>query len=528
MSTSENPPAPSRVPATLAWIGLALVLVTAGVPRVLMARASSPYVLHDDESLTTRRAVRMLRTGDPNPHFFRYPSLPIYATAGAYAVALAAHGEGPSTEIGKVKPFYERPEIGLAGRYLVILLSLLVMVFVGVAAARTFGAHVHLVLAPLLVASSHRFLQLSWVYVNVDMFGAFVCTGAVLHVVLARQRDGLLHRAVLPGLLCGLAVGCKYYLGLVGLPALLVLLRERTHLARNLAAIVACTIAGFLASTPYSVLDAGHFVDQVAIEITHYSEGHGGAEAEPGWPQLLYYLTALRVDFGWIPCLVGLVGIAWGLAKRRFETVLLLAFPVALLLFLVTQRVHFLRNIVNLYALFPVFVSVGAVVLSTAIARVLPRALRALAPAVVALVLVQGAPRAKIEHGYRAPRDSRHAVAAWISANVPRGRAVLLSDDVQIDPRSLPDHEVVQGPLLQFVSKAAIEGYRDLAHAPVLVAPAVDPGTKLEAYYSKPVRRKLDGFEVLWRGGQREVKLKGIAVLHLGNPRVEVLDLRTR
>ena len=49
-----------------------------------------PYVAHTDEPTQYNPAIRILTTGDLNPHFFNYPSLPIYL----YSAVLAFRGDG--------------------------------------------------------------------------------------------------------------------------------------------------------------------------------------------------------------------------------------------------------------------------------------------------------------------------------------------------------------------------------------------------------------------------------------------------
>ncbi len=532
MRTSDAAPSESsarsrarRSPWLLAWCGLAAVLVLAGVPRFWMVSGSAPYVLHEDEPLTTRRAAKMLRTGDPNPRFFRYPSLPIYLTAGAFAAALLAHGESPDTDVGDVERIYERPEIALAARVLLVVLSLACMAMLGVVAARSFGSPLHLVLVPLAIASSARFLMMSWTYVNVDMFGAFVCSAAVLHVVLARERASLFHRAILPGLLTGLAAGCKYFLGVVGLPALLVLVFERKDPARRLTVIVLATLAGFLISTPFSVLDARLFAEHVDIELEHYRTGHRGAEADPGLPQLVFYARALATDFGPVASAVGLFGIAASLFKRPREAVLVLAFPLALLAFLCTQRVHFLRNALSLYAFFPAFVSYGVVAAGSWSAARLPRSAQVFGHALPVIALALAAPWQRIATAYGVREDSRNRTVAWILASVPDSTTVLVADELQLDTRRLEARPLEHGSLNDVVDRFVA---LPAGAAAVLVVPPVERGTPLEAHCSPARRRVLDGLEVLWSAGRNHVPLKPGIVVHLGDPLVQVLGRPSR
>ena len=61
-------------------IALALIILFGGFLRLykLDFGLELPYVAHTDEPTQYNPAIRILTTGDLNPHFFNYPSLPIY------------------------------------------------------------------------------------------------------------------------------------------------------------------------------------------------------------------------------------------------------------------------------------------------------------------------------------------------------------------------------------------------------------------------------------------------------------------
>lgn len=516
MDTDE--PRPLRA---VLWVGFLLVLGGATAARLRLVLASSPYVLHADEPLNTRRAATMLATGDPDPRFFRYPSLPIYATAGAFAAALALVPDAPD-EVGEVEPFYEHPRVALSARFLVALLSVGATALLALAAASAFRSRVHLVLVPLLAAASARYTLQSWAYVNVDAIGAFFCAAAVAQAVLER-REGLVARGLVPGLLTGLATGCKYFTGLAGLPALLALLAAPRRRLATLAVLALATLAGFLATTPYAAVDPARFVEQVRFELDHYAvAGHPGAEGEPGLPQLARYLRSVATDLGWLTPF-GLLGLAVGLRRHRRGTVLLLAFPAALLALFSMMRTNFVRNVIFVYAWYPVLISLGLAATGAWLARALPARWRAAGPCAVALAALAAAPWGRIREALDPPRDSRCLAAAWIARETPPGATVLLADEVQLDPRELRGRRVLGGPLVSFLDGPALERWAALPEPPLLVAPAVERGSRLEQFYGAPVRRLLDGFELLWSGGAQDVPLKTGVVVHMGDPRLRVL-----
>src|SRR5262245_5828184 len=68
---------PSRR-ARLALFLTLLVLAAALVARVLRCSSGLPYLHEWDEPQTAGTALRIMKTGDYNPHFFNYGSLTIY------------------------------------------------------------------------------------------------------------------------------------------------------------------------------------------------------------------------------------------------------------------------------------------------------------------------------------------------------------------------------------------------------------------------------------------------------------------
>jgi len=529
-SLASDGGASERRGARFALIGLVLLLLFGGIARSRLLLESSPYVLHEDELIATRRGARMMETGDWNPRFFRYPSLTIYLTAAAFGTGHLLQGEAPSAETGELEPTYERPEIGLAPRFMLSALSLATLAFVGFLAMRAFGSPALLFLAPLALSLSPRFLMMSWTYVNVDLVGAFVCTGALALLFATRHRESWVARAFLPGLLTGLAVGAKYYLGLIGLPAAcLIIAARRKHFARNTLIIVAMTIVGFLISTPYSLLDPEFFVEQVQREMEHYSSGHKGAEAEAGLAQMSYYLGRTWAEFGWGPCLFGLIGIVAGFRQKPRETALLLAFPVALLLFLSTQRVHFIRNFLSVYTLFPVFIAFGCLASWRALLTLLPKSgtgTRVFACALVLVAFALTAPRSRIRGSYGAAPDSRNRAVEWIEANRAPGSIVYVADELMLDARRLEeDFEVKRGALAALPLTALSRQAKQKSTSAVLLVPELNANAARDDLVRRPSSRAERKLTVLFRAGSNRVPRGQKRLLHLGDPELEIRQL---
>src|SRR6188472_3344417 len=72
-----------RMPASLSQTrtGLAAALIAAALLRFWALPQGIPFGVQVDEPEVLLRAVRMMKTGDLNPHFFDYPSLYMYLQA---------------------------------------------------------------------------------------------------------------------------------------------------------------------------------------------------------------------------------------------------------------------------------------------------------------------------------------------------------------------------------------------------------------------------------------------------------------
>ncbi|NTW03795.1 MAG: hypothetical protein HGA19_21395, partial [Oscillochloris sp.] len=68
------------------WLLLILIALVALLVRVITIRQSLPYVDHPDEPNPINYVIGMLRTGDPNQHFFQKPSLFVYLLLSALSL----------------------------------------------------------------------------------------------------------------------------------------------------------------------------------------------------------------------------------------------------------------------------------------------------------------------------------------------------------------------------------------------------------------------------------------------------------
>jgi 4-amino-4-deoxy-L-arabinose transferase-like glycosyltransferase len=410
-------------------LALALVLVLAAALRLykLDFGMELPYLAHTDEPTQYNPAIRILTTGDLNPHFFNYPSLPIYAYT---AVLGAGYGVGRLTgafrSIADLQPIRTlQMSVGLVGTPQLLLLgratsALLGTLTVGVAylLSRSLSGHRWTaLLVALLVALSREHVRLSH-YMAVDVMATLFCVACLTACTLAlvKGKRGWLWAAAILG---GLSTSSKYNYALLAIPvALACLLDADAPWGRRAARLVLCGllfVLAFLATSPYVLLDFEAASTDILHELAHYAGGHLGQTGN----SFFWYLGYAWQDnpFYLILGIPGLALAAWR-ARRA-------ALPVALLAgiyywLIGRQTVHFGRNALPLLVL--TMVGVGAA--AEALAVWLPERARGwklgrgawrFAPLVLALALIPLLPSLLSLPALLAPpRPSGKALAqAW-------------------------------------------------------------------------------------------------------------------
>jgi len=446
---------------------LALVLVASFVARFRDIHASLPYARHPDEEVWAGIALRMLRTGNFEPHRYRKPSLPVYLMSAGFSLGLAragARGEASSVpERGeRVERYYGVPSAAEIPKALYALFSVISLGVLGLLARAATGDPRLLWLAPSLAALSPSYYQHSWTYMNVDTIGTAFVLGTVAWLIVGEARDrargralGGVRRAAGAGVLVGLAVGSKYNLFPVAIPAVLwFVLHEPRVWFRRSAVVAAVALACFVLTTPYALVRSDLFLRDVLTEVHHYASGRGalGAGHRPdtvpaGWPMLRMYLSLFGTSFGWPGFLLAFGGVAL-LARRSFRLALVVfSYPVCFVLYMSMQRVFFERNALAVQLFVALALAVAVVELPAFLARRVARfrgfeararLTRAVLGVALAAFVALGVPWTATAAAYTGELEPRHAVARWLEAHAGAGTTVVVDQRVGLDPRTLP------------------------------------------------------------------------------------------
>jgi 4-amino-4-deoxy-L-arabinose transferase-like glycosyltransferase len=304
-------------------LSLALVVALAFALRVWHLGSGIPFAVGIDEPAIMTTVLRMMKSGDFNPHFFEYPTGYIYVQLGMAIVyfifGAMRHWWSTVAAVGP-SDFY------LAGRLVTVVLGSATVVLVHQIGMR-WGARHALLAAGLMAVMPMHVRESHFVLTDVPLT---FCVALTFLLSLRAVEKPTLVAFVLAGAAAGLSAGVKYNgLMAVSMPLAAALLAGHGRhgaMGRALAAGTAC-IAAFFVTTPYAILALPAFLDGFANQARAFSSRQ--ASAEPSW---LVYLKHLRQAFGWPAALLAASGFVLSLLRAvkgpaHARWVLLILFP---------------------------------------------------------------------------------------------------------------------------------------------------------------------------------------------------------
>ena len=391
---------------------LLVVLLAAGVLRAFPYWFGLPHFeARPDESVSTGIALGILR-GDPNPHFFHWPSLTFYLFAAMFWVARGLRRLWAPDALWNPGDYY------VLGRLLVAAAGTATVAVIFAIGKRVAGIGVGLIGAALLAVAILHVRESHFAMTDVIMtFFVTVSLAALLRGYDASIAGGPAWSWFAgAGLLAGLAASTKYNAAAVGasMIAAQILLLVRQPRLRTLAPSVLyglLFVAGFLGASPYALLDFEKFREDILFDVTHLSGGHG-IDLGRGW---VYHVTR-SLPFGlgpltFVAAVIGVIPMAW---KYPRHTAILGAFAAMLYLSVGSGYTVFFRYILPLIPLACLSAAVG-------IQEVGKRLGGSKAVASTAFVIVvAGLVNAVWFDVLLARTDSRVLAARWLAAQLQR------------------------------------------------------------------------------------------------------------
>ncbi len=309
-------------PSTLAL----LVVVAIGYTlRLWNISNGVPFAVGIDEPAIMSTVVRILKSGDYNPHFFEYPTAVVYFQLGVAVVQFLSgamrHAWNAVEQVG-MADFYLWARVATAtlGAGTIVLVHQVGMRWG--ARHALFAAGLFAVM-PLHVREAHFALT--------DTPLVFCVTLTLLMSLRALEKPGTL-AFVLAGATAGLAAGVKYnglYAAVMPLSAALMAGSTRKRAATDVVLIIVSCVVAFFVTTPYALLDLPHFLNGFGTQTRAF------VPTQPGGPSTtLVYIQHLIANLGWPASLLAVAGL--GLSVGRMfrgpghgRWVLLVIFPLA-------------------------------------------------------------------------------------------------------------------------------------------------------------------------------------------------------
>jgi asparagine N-glycosylation enzyme membrane subunit Stt3 len=410
---------------------LSTIIVAAGFVRVWGIGFGLPHLHHPDEWALTMPALKILQTGDLNPHRFDYGSLYIYGLTAVYGFSFLIGGLTGLTPAIHQLPIYEPthnvyaypyPEVYLIGRGLAALLGTLAVLSIYLTGRRFANRRVGIVAAaflgflPLHAVNSH-FVTTD---VPVTLFVTLSFFVALRTLTSAGYRD-----YALAGLFAGLTASVKYTGGAIVITLVMahLLHPRRAREGRKLLVGLGCAFVGFALSTPFALADLGtwrEWIDYVSSVYNPPGPMLTGSSAR--W--YLGYLFELPLGLISLPATLGLI---WGLKDRKREVWMAAAFIAVYFAFMSTYRLRWPRA---LMPLLPFLALLAAYFVDRLAERVGEKRnwrkqhTDRLA-ALIAISLLAWPLQSTIAHAHRFTQSSARTLAReWITENISSGAKI--------------------------------------------------------------------------------------------------------
>lgn len=401
---------------------LGLCLIMGLILRLWALDFGLPFFSHIDEEHYLQRALRILRSRDLNPHYFRNPPLLTYL----YSTVLFLY-----FIFGKLIALFasmkDFAELYLSNRtsFFVIARTINALFGVGIClvvykVGKKLFDKITGLIASLLVCSSFLMVRDSHYAVN-DIPGTFFLILSFSYIV-SIYTQGRLKDYILSGLFAGMAVATKYNMGIIIFPLVLshFLANRRIALNRNFIWAVLSCLVGFFLFCPWILLDYRTFWGQFAEQFMFSKHLWPGASSTVSYIQ--YFFTLLW-GYGLLPFCFFIIGsVSLWREKEKQKLLLILCFPLFYYLPLGAMKLFFVRFAIPLIPYLCLLSAYGIISLAGHISYTYRRV------ALVLLILVSISQGVifSCKHNYLISKtDTRILARNWIKNNLPYGSEIV-------------------------------------------------------------------------------------------------------
>jgi Dolichyl-phosphate-mannose-protein mannosyltransferase len=399
---------------------LALILVAGLALRLWNIDYGLPFVYSIDEgSHFASRAVEMFWQ-DLDPGYYQNPSGYTYLIYALLRVMYGPLGMVFDLPFGNVTDQFDKDpsEIWIAARALAAVLCMLGVAAVYWAGRRLWGVREGLVAAAVLCFA---FLPVAYSRVAVTDVGALMGVALALLGAARAADEGRTRDYALAGAAAGLAIAFKYTAGLVLLPlGIAALSRLRADRLRALGGVA---LGGALAALVFVLLNPYLFTSLDAWWTDLRDQADVAAnDPKPGQESggFAYYLESLTWGLGWAGLAAALGGAVVVLRRDPVRGLILIAMPLALLVYLAIQSRYFGRWLLPAYPALALLAGVGICALADLVTTRTRATRGALVAAALTLVVIAQPLIADVRSARVLGREGTLSQArSWLEASFP-------------------------------------------------------------------------------------------------------------
>ena len=324
-------------------IAIFSILALALALRLVDFGSYLPFFCYLDEQFMVEAALKVVKSGDPNPHYFIYGSFPIYWTAALYYLFLFilwifSPAGSFKYFIANFSSYDWNGSLYYIGRSTSILFGLGTIYVCYLIGKRLFGGKVGLLSALLLALSPFHLLFSQVFKADISLLLWILLS---FYFALRAFAEGGLKHFVYAGVFGGLAMATKYnffpFVAIVAAGCF----RKNTWKAVFDPKVLIAGYVGlmvFFLACPFAILDFKAFVSSLSWQMLGREQSKYFSTTDQfglnlGIPYLAEILFMLPIYVSPLVYLASLGGMAAGFKKNTVKTVLLLSFPLSYFLF---------------------------------------------------------------------------------------------------------------------------------------------------------------------------------------------------
>ena len=350
------------------------IIIFAFILRYFYTKLGLPYLYNWDEPQTASTALKIMKTGDFNPHFFNYGSMMIYSNFVVdilHYLSLMGHpstAESYLTNMNEIKINADtgwhwtisHPSFYHWNRVLTALLGTGTVFVTYLIGKQVFNKWIGLVAAIFLAILPFHISQSAWISTDVPV--AFFVLTVVLFSILFIEYKKLSY-FILSLVFVGISIATKYNAALTMLLPLVALIivyfQSRESVKTYMWFLIPLIpVAVFFMIMPYAIIDLTTFLKHVGHEVRHYKIlGHGSATSKPGWEHFSFQLHQFYNHLGLVNTIVIAIGVIGVFFRPLFIFVLIL--PAVYVVYMTGMTVNFHRNFVQVYPFFALLFATG-------------------------------------------------------------------------------------------------------------------------------------------------------------------------